>query len=191
MLRFPQISVRSSHIRAFSPPGAVPGRYSLALRASYLLCEAPCQRSTPESTGAVPPSPPFPSFDRLQPTIMTGSNEGGGDNPLYRMAMDDPVPWYKQPTLRRIYLLLFPCVIGIEMTSGFDSQIINAAQLLPTWKECESPLRYVERASKSRSVLIPRSGCRLWKPGWRLRRHLGFGSASWLRAWIAFHSHAQ
>jgi hypothetical protein len=53
------------------------------------------------------------------------------------MAMEDPVPWWKKPNLRRMYFLLFPCVIGIEMTSGFDSQIINSAQLLPAWKECE------------------------------------------------------
>ncbi|AEO57136.1 hypothetical protein MYCTH_2302958 [Thermothelomyces thermophilus ATCC 42464] len=63
---------------------------------------------------------------------------GGGaspDNLIHRMAMEDPVPWYKKPNLRRMYFLLFPCVIGIEMTSGFDSQIINSAQLLPAWKE--------------------------------------------------------
>lgn len=62
---------------------------------------------------------------------------GGGDNLIHRMAMEDPVPWYKKPNLRAMYLLLFPCVIGIEMTSGFDSQIINSAQLLPAWKKCE------------------------------------------------------
>ncbi|KAH6627236.1 general substrate transporter [Chaetomium sp. MPI-SDFR-AT-0129] len=62
---------------------------------------------------------------------------GGGDdlNHIHRLAMEDPVPWYKKPNLRRMYLLLFPCVIGIEMTSGFDSQIINSAQLLPAWKD--------------------------------------------------------
>ncbi|KAK3369898.1 general substrate transporter [Podospora didyma] len=59
---------------------------------------------------------------------------GGSDNIIHRMAMDDPIPWYKKRNLRNMYLLLFPCVIGIEMTSGFDSQIINAAQLLPAWK---------------------------------------------------------
>ncbi|EAQ85638.1 hypothetical protein CHGG_06891 [Chaetomium globosum CBS 148.51] len=64
---------------------------------------------------------------------------GGGredeDDRIHRMAMEDPVAWYKKPNLRRMYLLLFPCVIGIEMTSGFDSQIINSAQLLPAWKD--------------------------------------------------------
>ena len=67
---------------------------------------------------------------------------GGGldeDNIIHRMAMDDPVPWYKKPNLRNMYFLLFPCVIGIEMTSGFDSQIINSAQLLPHWKACTFP----------------------------------------------------
>lgn len=63
--------------------------------------------------------------------------DGGSDNVIHRMAMEDPIPWYKKPNLRMMYFLLFPCVIGIEMTSGFDSQIINAAQLLPAWKECK------------------------------------------------------
>ena len=59
------------------------------------------------------------------------------DNIIHRMAMDDPTPWYKKQNLRRLYLLLFPCVIGIEMTSGFDSQIINAVQIVPAWKHCK------------------------------------------------------
>ncbi|KAL2136948.1 hypothetical protein VTI74DRAFT_11130 [Chaetomium olivicolor] len=37
--------------------------------------------------------------------------------------MEDPIPWYKKLNLRGLYLLLFPSVIGIEMTSSFDSQI--------------------------------------------------------------------
>ncbi|KAK5660008.1 hypothetical protein OQA88_13476 [Cercophora sp. LCS_1] len=65
---------------------------------------------------------------------MVGAPDNGSDNIIHRMAMEDPIPWYKKPNLRALYLLLFPCVIGIEMTSGFDSQIINSAQLLPHWK---------------------------------------------------------
>ena len=70
---------------------------------------------------------------------MVGAVADGGDNLIHRMAMEDPIPWYKKPNLRYMYLLLFPCVIGIEMTSGFDSQIINSAQLLPAWKDCKFP----------------------------------------------------
>ncbi|KAK4234497.1 lactose permease [Achaetomium macrosporum] len=65
---------------------------------------------------------------------MGGGGGDGSDNLIHRMAMEDPIPWWKKPNLRMMYLLLFPCVIGIEMTSGFDSQIINSAQLLPAWK---------------------------------------------------------
>jgi hypothetical protein len=61
---------------------------------------------------------------------------GGSDNIVHRMAMDDPVPWYKKRNLRALYFLLFPTTIGIEMTSGFDSQIINAVQIVPAWKDC-------------------------------------------------------
>ncbi|KAK4149378.1 putative lactose permease [Chaetomidium leptoderma] len=66
---------------------------------------------------------------------MVGGGGNGDQNLIHRMAVEDPVPWYKKPNLRTMYLLLFPCVIGIEMTSGFDSQIINAAQLLPEWQK--------------------------------------------------------
>lgn len=69
--------------------------------------------------------------------MVGASNTGGSVNDLHRMAMEDPVPWYRKPNLRSLYLLLFPCVIGIEMTSGFDSQIINAVQLVPAWVECK------------------------------------------------------
>ncbi len=66
---------------------------------------------------------------------------GGGapvsDNVIHRLAMNDPTPWWRKPNLRSLYVLLFPCVIGIEMTSGFDSQIINAVQIVPAWKECK------------------------------------------------------
>ena len=85
---------------------------------------------------------PCPSLSQTKHPFRTraaGIMVGGGavsDNVVYRMAMDDPIPWYRKPNLRSLYLLLFPCVIGIEMTSGFDSQIINAAQLVPAWKTC-------------------------------------------------------
>ncbi|KAI1084991.1 general substrate transporter [Whalleya microplaca] len=55
------------------------------------------------------------------------------DNVVHRMAMNDKVPWHQKKNLRRMYFLLFPCLMGIEMTSGFDSQIINAVQLVPAW----------------------------------------------------------
>lgn len=59
------------------------------------------------------------------------------DNVVHRMALADKVPWYKKRNLRYLYFMLFPTCMGIEMTSGFDSQIINAVQLIPQWKECE------------------------------------------------------
>lgn len=91
---------------------------------------------------------------------MVGAGTGGSENIIHRMAMDDPIPWFRKPNLRNLYLLLFPCVIGIEMTSGFDSQIINSAQLLPAWKECEPRLPYRPRKqhpdSSLQSLAIPR-----------------------------------
>lgn len=62
----------------------------------------------------------------------------GAANPIIqKAAQEDPVPWYKKPNLRSLYLMLFPTCMGIELTSGFDSQLINALQIVPSWQACE------------------------------------------------------
>ncbi|CZR53195.1 related to hexose transporter protein [Phialocephala subalpina] len=53
------------------------------------------------------------------------------DDPIVtRLVNEDTVPWYKKPNLRNLYLILFPACMGIEITSGFDSQLINALQFI-------------------------------------------------------------
>jgi hypothetical protein len=56
---------------------------------------------------------------------------------LTRLVEQDTVPWYRKKNLRVLYALLLPTCIGIEMTSGFDSQMINTVQIAPTWQKCE------------------------------------------------------
>ncbi|CAI6340973.1 unnamed protein product [Periconia digitata] len=58
-----------------------------------------------------------------------------GDPLVTRLAEEDKVSWIQKPNLRNLYLLLVPACIGIEITSGFDSQLINALQIVPAWKE--------------------------------------------------------
>jgi len=58
------------------------------------------------------------------------------DPVLTRVVDQDEIPWYRKKNLRRLYALLLPTCIGIEMTSGFDSQMINTVQIAPTWKLC-------------------------------------------------------
>ncbi|KAL5113352.1 hypothetical protein ACEQ8H_008780 [Pleosporales sp. CAS-2024a] len=53
---------------------------------------------------------------------------------LTRIVEQDRTPWYRKPKLRRLYMLLLPTCIGIEMTSGFDSQMINSVQISPQWQ---------------------------------------------------------
>lgn len=53
---------------------------------------------------------------------------------LTRIVQQDHVPWWKKRNLRVLYALLLPTCIGIEMTSGFDSQMINTVQIAPTWQ---------------------------------------------------------
>ncbi|KAF2825257.1 hexose transporter-like protein [Ophiobolus disseminans] len=56
------------------------------------------------------------------------------DPVLTRVVEQDQVPWYRKKNLRVLYMLLLPTCIGIEMTSGFDSQMINTVQISPTWQ---------------------------------------------------------
>jgi MFS family permease len=60
-----------------------------------------------------------------------------GDLVLTRIVDGDNVPWYKKRNLRTLYLLLFPACMGIEMTSGFDSQLINTLQFAPQFLQCK------------------------------------------------------
>jgi len=50
-----------------------------------------------------------------------------------RLAELDETPWYRKPNLRLLYLLMFPTCIGVEMTSGFDSSMINGLQAVNSW----------------------------------------------------------
>ncbi|CAI7643805.1 MFS sugar transporter [Penicillium manginii] len=54
---------------------------------------------------------------------------------LANLLADDRTPWYKKPNLRRLYSILFLACMGIEITSGFDSQIINTVQIVYTWNK--------------------------------------------------------
>ncbi|KAF2249323.1 hexose transporter-like protein [Trematosphaeria pertusa] len=51
-----------------------------------------------------------------------------GEPIVTRLVAEDKVPWYRKRNLRYMYFFLFLCCMGVEMTSGFDSQLINTLQ---------------------------------------------------------------
>lgn len=61
---------------------------------------------------------------------------GAADPIIQKIADQDTVRWFNKPNLRFLYLMLFPTCMGIELTSGFDSQMINALQIVPAWQQC-------------------------------------------------------
>jgi hypothetical protein len=61
---------------------------------------------------------------------------GTSDPIVTRMVAEDKVPWYKKPNLRYMYLWLFICCMGVEITSGFDSQLINTLQFSGPFNKC-------------------------------------------------------
>ncbi|TVY41674.1 High-affinity glucose transporter [Lachnellula subtilissima] len=54
---------------------------------------------------------------------------------LTRVVEEDKVRWWKKRNLRYLYFLLYPTCMGIEITSGFDSQMINGLQLIGPWNK--------------------------------------------------------
>ncbi|KAM0303871.1 hypothetical protein ACHAPM_003441 [Fusarium culmorum] len=61
-------------------------------------------------------------------------NVGSAADPIVtRLVEEDKTPWYKKPNLRIMYVWLFFCCMGVEMTSGFDSQLINTLQYSQTF----------------------------------------------------------
>jgi len=64
-------------------------------------------------------------------------NVGTTADPIVtRLVLEDKVPWYKKKNLRVMYIWLFFCCMGVEMTSGFDSQLINTLQFAQTFHHC-------------------------------------------------------
>jgi hypothetical protein len=66
----------------------------------------------------------------------TTAEIGKSDPIITRLAAEDKKYFFQKPNLFFLYLMLFPTCMGIELTSGFDSQMINALQIVPKWKEC-------------------------------------------------------
>ncbi|KAL2140933.1 hypothetical protein VTI28DRAFT_3030 [Corynascus sepedonium] len=68
--------------------------------------------------------------------VSATSAEVGKSEPIItRLVNEDKKPFWKKPNLLYLYLMLFPTCMGIELTSGFDSQMINALQIVPSWVE--------------------------------------------------------
>ncbi|KAL2114055.1 hypothetical protein VUR80DRAFT_1058 [Thermomyces stellatus] len=63
--------------------------------------------------------------------VKTGT---AADPIVTRLVEEDKVPWYKKPNLRLMYICLFLCCMGVEITSGFDSQLINTLQFAEPFK---------------------------------------------------------
>ncbi|KAF8190944.1 major facilitator superfamily domain-containing protein [Mycena galopus ATCC 62051] len=55
------------------------------------------------------------------------------DSVVSRLAAEDKIPWYHKPNLRGLYLVLPPTCIGVEMTSGYDSSMLNGLQAVDSW----------------------------------------------------------
>lgn len=64
-----------------------------------------------------------------------GGKEELGDTRITKIAQADPKKWYQKPNLRFCYLILVPCGLGVEWTSGFDSSMMNSLQAVESWEK--------------------------------------------------------
>ncbi|KAI2462897.1 MFS general substrate transporter [Annulohypoxylon bovei var. microspora] len=62
-----------------------------------------------------------------------GGKEHHVDSRLATIAQTDTKKWYQKPNLRALYLILIPCALGVEWTSGFDSSMMNSLQAVSSW----------------------------------------------------------
>lgn len=75
---------------------------------------------------------------------------GFSDPVVTQIANEDTVRWYKKPNLRIMYVYLFLCCMGVEITSGFDSTLIGTLQFSDPWNKCTfkpCSFHYVSRHS--------------------------------------------
>lgn len=65
------------------------------------------------------------------------TKEHAADPRLSNIARADPTKWYKKRNLRFLYLIMVPCCLGVEWTSGFDSSMMNSLQAVQSWVDCK------------------------------------------------------
>jgi MFS family permease len=44
------------------------------------------------------------------------------------------IPWFLDPSLRRLYAILIPACLFVAATNGYDGSMLNGLQALDTWK---------------------------------------------------------
>ncbi|RBR15285.1 hypothetical protein FVER53590_25518 [Fusarium verticillioides] len=72
-------------------------------------------------------------MSRSAVAVPSNTQEGDVNTIVTNLANQDKVPWYQKRNLRNLYFMLIPTCMGIQMTSGFHAQMINAMQILPSW----------------------------------------------------------
>jgi hypothetical protein len=68
--------------------------------------------------------------------VKTAATDGTSDPIVTNLVKSDRTRWFQKPNLRLMYLWLFMCCMGVEMTSGFDSQLINTLQFSQPFNHC-------------------------------------------------------
>ncbi|KAM0433421.1 hypothetical protein ACHAPT_004299 [Fusarium lateritium] len=63
------------------------------------------------------------------------ASEVAAASEVRRLLEEDKTPWYKKPNLFKLYLMLVPAALGVEMTTGYDGSVLNGLQAVDLWNE--------------------------------------------------------
>lgn len=97
------------------------------------------------------------SMSRSAVDVSSNTQEGDFNTIVTNLANQDKVPWYQKRNLRSLYFMLIPTCMGIQMTSGFHAQMVNAMQILPSWISCMLIYLYPMIYADEYDI------CRLWQ----------------------------
>ncbi|KAJ3512038.1 hypothetical protein NLJ89_g3756 [Agrocybe chaxingu] len=75
------------------------------------------------------------SKPEIQEQALEGTTTVAPEVIVSELAKQDKTPWYQKPNLRVLYFVIFPTCIGVEMTSGFDSSMMNGLQAVDSWDQ--------------------------------------------------------
>lgn len=80
------------------------------------------------------------SFERPQGPTMEEKNDAvevmHRENIVTYAHDEDERPWYQQPELRKLYLLMPFLFLG-STTLGYDGSLLNGLQTMPAWQSCK------------------------------------------------------
>lgn len=73
--------------------------------------------------------------DKEMAAAEEAEEQGLGEFEVGHPDMSQTLSWWKQPMLRRLYLMMPFLFLG-STTLGYDGSLLNGLQTMPSWQDC-------------------------------------------------------